>query len=112
MAHNRTDPHDPAGNQDERLALEPAPFVDALTPEERTLLVVRDELYEGSWERMAGDLRNRLTGKPYIFKLVNRIEADLASIAFLSTYERERSVDLGQFVRNTQERTEPSEHEE
>ena len=54
---------------DERLELEPEAFIEALLPEERMLIRIRDELYEGSWETMRHDLENRLAGKPYIFKL-------------------------------------------
>ena len=88
----------PEGDRNERLELAPSPFVESLSEDERMLLVVRRELYESSWDRMEQDLRNRLSGKPYIFKLVNRIEADLATIQFLRTYEAAHSIDLDDLV--------------
>jgi hypothetical protein len=84
----------PAGD-DDRLALDPEAFLASLQPEEEMLLRIRDELYEGSWETMRRDLQNRLAGKPYIFKLVSRIEHDLQAVALLARYEREHDVDLG-----------------
>ena len=52
-------------------------FCRNLAPEERMLITLRDELYDGSWENMKDDLNGRLDGRPYIFKLVNRIRDDL-----------------------------------
>lgn len=81
--------------EDQRLALPVEDFVAALTAEEQMLIRIRDELYEGSWEVMRLDLENRLAGKPYIFKLVSRIEHDLAALDLLSAYEKKHDVDLG-----------------
>ena len=67
--------------------LSPAEFAKTLTEEECMLLTLRDELYEGSWDNMLQDLRDRLKGKPYIFKLVNRIEEDIIRIEKLRQYE-------------------------
>ncbi|MBN2713758.1 MAG: hypothetical protein JXR97_15170 [Planctomycetes bacterium] len=78
----------------DRHRLSPEDFAKTITEEERALIIMRDELYESDWEKMKRDLRNRLTGKPYIFKLVNRIEADLESISGLQKYEAERAVNL------------------
>ena len=58
-----------------------------LSPEEQQLLLLRDELYDGSWDDMETDLRRRLERKPHIFQLVGRIEHDLARIARLRAYE-------------------------
>ena len=52
-------------------------FVETLSSEERMLVVLKRELYEGSWDEMAADLQARLDGRPYIFKLAHRIEDDL-----------------------------------
>ncbi len=98
MDNNQAHSDNPKDEQDERLGLQPDEFIRTLSQEERSLLTVRDELYEGSWERMRSDLRNRLTGKPYIFKLVNRIEADLAVIELLSKYEKMHLLDLTTLV--------------
>lgn len=83
-------------NSQDRLSLPPQEFLASLSEPERMVLVVRDDLYEHSWKRMETDLRNRLQGRPYIFKLVNRIEADLAVIDLLRRYETIHETDLGE----------------
>ncbi|MBI3268625.1 MAG: hypothetical protein HYZ53_06355 [Planctomycetes bacterium] len=70
-------------------------YAAALSPEERTLLVLRDALYEHSWEPMLKDLQDRLDGRPYTLKLVARIREDLERIRRLEAYERKHGVDLG-----------------
>ena len=74
-------------------------FVGSLTNEERMLVILKRELYEGSWEEMEADLRARLEGRPYIFKLAHRIADDLARIEKLRAVEQVRGVDLSQHVR-------------
>jgi hypothetical protein len=69
-------------------------YYDALSEEAKMLLVLRDELYMGSWDKMIEDLRNRLKGRPYIFKLVNRIEEDLERIETLRSYEEKHKINL------------------
>lgn len=72
-------------------------YYDALSEEAKMLLVLRDELYAGSWDRMVDDLKNRLKGRPYIFKLVNRIEEDLGRIETLRSYEDKHKLNLRDF---------------
>ena len=60
---------------------------------DETLLLLRDELYGGSWDEVEADLRARAGRKPYVFKLSTRIEEDLNRIARLRALE-ERGVDL------------------
>jgi hypothetical protein len=74
-------------------------FVSGLSADERTLLTLRDELYGGSWDQMRGDLKDRLGNKPYIFKLVNRIQDDLKRIDKLSDYEQKNKVNLSDFLK-------------
>jgi hypothetical protein len=69
-------------------------YYTALSEEAKMLLVLRDELYMGSWDRMVEDLNNRLKGRPYIFKLVNRIEEDLQRIQNLRSYEDKHKINL------------------
>jgi hypothetical protein len=47
---------------------------------------------------MLDDLQNRLEGKPYIFKLVNRIQDDIERIKQLRRFEQEHGVDLAEYV--------------
>jgi hypothetical protein len=74
-------------------------YADALPPEERMLVVLRGELYAGSWDRMLSDLKDRLKGRPYIFKLVNRIQDDIARIERLQDYEKKHNVNLAEFIK-------------
>ncbi len=63
------------------------------------LVVLKRELYEGSWDEMAADLQARLAGKPYIFKLAHRIEDDLGRIDRLRAIEQRYGVDLSDYVK-------------
>ena len=73
-------------------------FVSQMTSEERTLLVLRDELYEGRWDEMQTDLKERLAGRPYVFKLASRIEDDLARIRRMRDIEERCHVNLKEYV--------------
>ena len=73
-------------------------FVDGLTGKERMLVVLKHELYRGSWQAMVDDLQARLAGGPYVFKLANRIEDDLERIERLSGFETRAGVDLSDFI--------------
>ena len=73
-------------------------FADSLTSEERMLVVLKHELYEGSWDEMIADLQARLEGRPYIFRLAHRIIDDLGRIKRLRDFERRHGVDLSEFV--------------
>jgi hypothetical protein len=73
-------------------------FVERLSQEQRMLVVLKAELYDGSWEPMLEDLTNRLSGKPYIFKLANRIQDDVERIKQMAQFEEEYQVDLADYV--------------
>jgi hypothetical protein len=60
--------------------------------------VLKAQLYGGSWDPMLEDLKNRLTGKPYIFKLATRIKDDIERIERMRAFEKEHQVDLADFV--------------
>ena len=77
---------------------DPRRFVAGLDQAEKLLLSIREELYEGSWESMVEDLEARLGGKPYIFKLSQRIESDLAAIGKLREYEQRHGVNLADYL--------------
>jgi hypothetical protein len=74
-------------------------YVSSLSQESRMLIVLKAQLYAGSWEPMLDDLRNRLEGKPYIFKLVNRIRDDVERIEQMMEFEAEHNIDLTEYVR-------------
>jgi hypothetical protein len=73
-------------------------FVSQLSDEQRMLIVLKSQLYGGHWEPMLDDLKNRLAGKPYIFKLVNRIKDDIERIEILRQFETSHQVDLSDYV--------------
>ena len=73
-------------------------YAAGLSNEHRMLVVLKKELYDGMWEPMLDDLQNRLAGKPYIFKLVNRIKDDIERIEEMQKFEAENNVDLGDYV--------------
>ena len=74
-------------------------FVKDMAREERMLVVLKAELYKGSWDDMVADLEARLEGGPYIFKLAHRITDDLERIRRLRDFEKSCGVDLGDYVR-------------
>lgn len=73
-------------------------FVASLSDEHRMLVVLKAQLYGGTWEPMLDDLENRLAGKPYIFKLVNRIKDDIERIHRMREFEKEHNIDLSDFI--------------
>ena len=73
-------------------------FVSILSDEHRMLVVLKAQLYGGTWEPMLDDLRNRLEGKPYIFKLANRIQDDIERIEQMQKFEIEHNIDLADYV--------------
>ena len=73
-------------------------FINSLSEEERLLIVLKKELYECRWDEMVNDLCARLNGRPYIYKLINRIEDDLERIDKLKAYEAETGLDLSDYV--------------
>ena len=74
-------------------------FIAGLSDEHRMLIVLKSQLYGGTWEPMLEDLRNRLAGKPYIFKLVNRINDDIERIEQMRKFESEHGIDLADYVK-------------
>lgn len=73
-------------------------YVAALSNEHRMLVILKKQLYDGTWEPMLDDLQNRLAGKPYIFKLVNRIKDDIERVEEMQKFEGEHDVDLTDYV--------------
>jgi hypothetical protein len=47
---------------------------------------------------MLDDLQNRLVGKPYIFKLANRIQDDIERIKQMQEFEAEHKIDLADYI--------------
>lgn len=62
-------PREPSERVDTRA--DEAPVLDAssLSDEEKMLLALRDELYEGRWDLFERDLKARLNGEPHVFEI-------------------------------------------
>jgi len=69
------------------LDIDPQAFIAQLTDEENLLIRLRTGLYEGSWIAILNDLFNRLEGRPYIFKLPNKVRDDIARVKKLRSFE-------------------------
>ena len=87
-----------SSSQDKYAAGAVADYVRGLSEEHRMLVALKAQLYGGSWAPMLDDLRNRLAGKPYIFKLVHRIQDDIERIEQMQKFEAEHKVDLADYV--------------
>ncbi len=73
-------------------------FVRGLDNEHKMLVVLKAQLYGGSWLPMLDDLQNRLEGKPYIFKLSTRIKDDVQRIEQMKAFEESNGIDLAEYV--------------
>ena len=73
-------------------------YANSLSDECRLLVTLKTQLYGGKWASILDDLRSRLTGKPYIFKLAHRIEDDIERIEGMIEFEAEHDIDLADYV--------------
>ncbi len=88
-----------SGNQkDSSLDALAKDFVRGLDNEHKMLVVLKAQLYGGSWLPMLDDLQNRLEGKPYIFKLSTRIKDDVQRIEQMKAFEESNGIDLADHV--------------
>lgn len=99
---NKPGPSRPSGGRAEAginaMRQDASDYVKSLGDEFRMLVILKRQLYAGSWEAMLDDLRNRLAGKPYIFKLANRIQDDIERIEQMRKFERDKKIDLADYV--------------
>jgi hypothetical protein len=84
---------------DPYLDVPPEVFIASLAPYERVLVDLKDQLYEGSWERILEDLRARLDGNPYIYKLSQTIARDVVAIERMKAYEIRQNVSLSKLLK-------------
>jgi hypothetical protein len=92
------EPAQMSSSPDRDVAKTVAEYVNRLSDEHKMLVALKSQLYGGSWDPMVDDLRNRLAGKPYIFKLVHRIQDDIERIEEMRKFEAEHEVDLADYV--------------
>ena len=93
-----SEPVENSDKGDEAMSKGVSDFVNGLSKEQRMLVALKAQLYDGMWEPMLDDLRNRLAGKPYIFKLASRIQDDIERIERMSEFESEHNIDLADYV--------------
>lgn len=93
-----SEPVENSDKGDEAVSKAVSDFVNGLSEEQRMLVALKAQLYDGMWEPMLDDLRNRLAGKPYIFKLASRIQDDIERIERMSEFEAEQNIDLADYV--------------
>jgi hypothetical protein len=91
-----------ASGSDPYLDVPPEIFVSRLESFERVLLDLKDQLYEGSWDRILADLKARLDNKPYMYKLGQTISRDMAAIERMRAYEMRNNVNLSDLARGKQ----------
>jgi hypothetical protein len=94
MTNSKQNPENGASQRDNAVR----EFVSRLSMEHKMLVVLKRQLYAGNWDDMLEDLNNRLDGKPYVFKLVNRINDDMERINELCEFEAQHNIDLGDYV--------------
>jgi len=93
------DQADGAAGGDPNLDVPPEVFIKSLEPFERVLIDLKDQLYEGSWDRILEDLKSRLNNRPYIYKLSQFITRDVAAIERMKGYEIRHGVSLAELVK-------------
>jgi hypothetical protein len=96
--HKMTESRGKSNKGKRRINKEIRNYIDRLSDEHRMLVVLKAQLYDGSWKPMLDDLHNRLAGKPYIFKLVHRIEDDIKRIEEMQAFEDKHNIDLADHV--------------
>jgi hypothetical protein len=92
------EPSENSNKDDTAVSKVASDFADRLSDEHRMLVVLKVQLYDGTWEPMLDDLRNRLVDKPYIFKLAARIEDDIERIQEMRKFEEEHNINLADYV--------------
>lgn len=92
------EPVQTSNSQDSSVGKAVTDYVRTLSDEHKMLVALKVQLYDGAWDSMLDDLRNRLAGKPYIFKLVHRIQDDIERIEQMRKFETEHGVDLADYV--------------
>jgi len=91
-------PQDRKDQEDSPVDSAVAAYVESLDEEHKMLVVLKSQLYGGDWGAMLDDLKNRLAGKPYIFKLTNRIREDVERITEMRDFENAHGIDLADYV--------------
>ncbi|NLX06368.1 MAG: hypothetical protein GXY33_14615 [Phycisphaerae bacterium] len=73
-------------------------IVEALTEQDKVLIVCNEEFYGGRWDLLRQDLRDRLEGRPYVLSLGQRINDDLQRAGRLEEIETKFNVKLADLI--------------
>ena len=77
--------------------------ISRLSKKDIMLVLLRKELYVGSWDKMEQDLNDKLKGL-YIYKVTPNIEADLVRIGNLKKLEASLGINLLTYASALEER--------
>ena len=88
-----------ASGEDPLLDLPPGAFVKKMEQYERVLVDLKDLLYEGSWDRVASDLRAARDNRPHVYRLSNAIDRDLKAIERMKAYETKHQLSLSSVLK-------------
>ena len=96
------EPQDSARQDIQRQA---SSFLASLHDEEKMLIVLCRQLYQGQWDDMLQDLRDRLEGRPHVFewgplspRLKTTIGEHIEIIHRLRKFEQEHKVNLAELI--------------
>jgi hypothetical protein len=73
-------------------------FVQGLSREHRILVHTKDILYDGKWDPLVRALEARRSRKPFVRKLSERIEQDLARIEYMRNAQQLQGRDVSEFL--------------
>lgn len=73
-------------------------YISGLSDEHRMLVILKTQLYGGTWEPMVDDLFHRLMEPPRIRKLEVRINEDVKRIEEMQKFEVEHNIDLADYI--------------
>ena len=80
-------------------------LLTALSDQEKMLIVLCEQLYEGRWDDMLQDLRDRLEGRPHVYewgplspRLKSTITEHVAIISRLRDFEQAHGVNLARLI--------------
>ncbi|MCX7804447.1 MAG: hypothetical protein N3A38_04570 [Planctomycetota bacterium] len=100
---NEIGPEADAGSEEKADAgdVSPEEYVAGIQEHEKVLILVKEELYGGSWARLEADLQARLAGKPYLFKIKTGrvLQRDLEAVRRMRKYEEAKGCDLAKILR-------------
>lgn len=72
--------------------------LDAMSDQDRVLILCNYGLYGGDWGLLRKDLLDRLTGRPYVLKVGERIREDLERVDRFEVIEKECGISLADYV--------------